>query len=195
VAPGVSGSFACTAAPGRVCDRYVGPDASLLVAGFYWLYLLQPDAEHAGQRRAGELSRSGAGHLAHSAQPDRCHLSSVIVKMILVTYKFDVHPPPVRDTMTVVPLCYRRVMAVRKKRSISIPPELDAAIAAAAQDAGLSYSAWITQTARKEFIIQAGLEAVSKYEAEHGPFNPDEIAEADEWAARITQPPATRRTA
>ena len=99
------------------------------------------------------------------------------------------------DTVTVVPLCYRRIMAVRKKRSISIPPELDAAIAAAAQDAGMSYSAWITQTARKEFIIQAGLEVVSKYEAEHGPFSPDEIAEADEWAARITQPPATRRTA
>ncbi len=99
------------------------------------------------------------------------------------------------DTVTVVPLCYRRIMAVRKKRSISIPPELDAAIAAAAQDAGMSYSAWITQTARKEFVIQAGLEAVSKYEAEHGPFTPDEIAEADEWAARITQPPATQRTA
>jgi len=98
-------------------------------------------------------------------------------------------------TVTVVPLCYRRVMAVRKKRSISIPPELDAAIAAAAQDAGLSYSAWITQTARKEFVIQAGLEAVSTYEAEHGPFTPDEIAEADEWAARVTQPPATQRTA
>lgn len=97
--------------------------------------------------------------------------------------------------MTVVPLCYRRVMAVRRKRSVSIPPELDAAIAAAAQDAGMSYSAWITQIAQKEFIIQAGLEAVSKYEAEHGPFTPDEIAEADEWAARITQPSATRRTA
>jgi hypothetical protein len=27
----------------------------------------------------------------------------------------------------------------------------------------MSYSAWITQTARKEFVIQAGLEAVSKY--------------------------------
>jgi hypothetical protein len=86
-------------------------------------------------------------------------------------------------------------MAVRKKRSISIPPELDAEIAAAAQDAGMSYSAWIAQTVRKEFIIQAGLEAVSQYEAEHGPFSPDEIAKADEWAARITQPPATRRTA
>ena len=47
----------------------------------------------------------------------------------------------------------------------------------------------------KEFIIQAGLEAVSKYESEHGPFTPDEIAEADEWAARITQPTAARQIA
>jgi putative transposase len=31
------------------------------------------------------------GHLMHDAQPDMCDLSSVIVKMILVTYKFDVH--------------------------------------------------------------------------------------------------------
>jgi hypothetical protein len=86
-------------------------------------------------------------------------------------------------------------VAVRKKRSVSIPPELDAEIAAAAQDAGMSYSAWIAQTARKEFIIREGLEAVGPYEAGHGPFTPDEIAEADERAARITQPPATRRTA
>ena len=86
-------------------------------------------------------------------------------------------------------------MAVRKKRSISIPPELDAEIAAAAQDAGMSYSAWIAQTARKEFIIRAGLEAVSQYEAEHGPFTPDEIVVADEWAARVLHPSAARRTA
>ena len=46
----------------------------------------------------------------------------------------------------------------------------------------MSYSAWLAQTARKEFTIRAGLEAVSQYEAEHGPFTPDEIAEADEWA-------------
>jgi len=86
-------------------------------------------------------------------------------------------------------------MAVRKKRSISIPPELDAEIAAAAQEAGVSYSAWIAQTARKEFTIRSGLEAVSQYEAEYGSFTPDEIAEADEWAARITRPSNTRRTA
>ena len=86
-------------------------------------------------------------------------------------------------------------MAVRKKRSISIPPDLDAEIAAAAHDAGMSYSAWVAQTARKEFTIRAGLEAVSQYEAEHGPFTPDEIAEADEWAGGITRPSGTRRTA
>ena len=99
------------------------------------------------------------------------------------------------DILTVVLLCYRRVMAVRKKRSVSIPPDLDAEIAAAAQAAGMSYSAWIAQTARKEFIIRAGLEAVGQYEAEHGPFTPDEIAGADEWAARVTQPSGTQRTA
>jgi len=86
-------------------------------------------------------------------------------------------------------------MAIRRKRSISIPPELDAEIAAAARAAGVSYSAWLAQTAQKEFIIRAGLEAVSQYEAEHGSFSPDEIAEADEWATRVTQPPSTRRSA
>ena len=39
-------------------------------------------------------------------------------------------------------------MAVRKKRSISIPPELDAEIAAAAAAAGMSYSAWLARAAR-----------------------------------------------
>ena len=86
-------------------------------------------------------------------------------------------------------------MAVRKKRSISLPPELDAQIAAAAEAAGISYSAWVAQTARKEFVIRAGLEAVSQYEADYGPFTPDEIAEADEWVARVTQPAVTRRSA
>jgi hypothetical protein len=86
-------------------------------------------------------------------------------------------------------------MAIRKKRSISIPPELDAEIAAAAEAAGMSYSAWLAETARKEFTIRAGLEAVSQYEAERGVFTPAEIAEADEWAARATQRTPARRTA
>ena len=103
--------------------------------------------------------------------------------------------PSGASLLTVVPLYYRRIMAVHRKRSISIPPELDAEIAAAAQAAGMSYSAWIVQTARKEFIIRAGQEAVSRYETEYGPFTPEEIAEADEWATRVTQPSGTGRTA
>jgi hypothetical protein len=75
-------------------------------------------------------------------------------------------------------------VAVRKKRSISLPPDLDAEIAAAAEQAGMSYSAWLADTARKEFTIRAGLTAISSYEHEHGPFTPEELAEADEWAAR-----------
>jgi hypothetical protein len=75
-------------------------------------------------------------------------------------------------------------MAVRKKRSISMPPDLDAAIAAAADDAGLSYSAWLAETARKEFTIRAGLAAVRQFEHEHGAFSREELADADAWAAQ-----------
>ena len=73
-------------------------------------------------------------------------------------------------------------MAVRKKRSISMPPELDAAIEAAAAEAGLTYSAWLADAARKEFAIGAGLEAVAEYERQHGAFTAAELAEAGEWA-------------
>jgi hypothetical protein len=75
-------------------------------------------------------------------------------------------------------------MAVRKKRSISMPPDLDAEIASAAADAGLSYSAWLAETARKEFTIRAGLAAVSQFEQDHGAFSAEEIADADAWAAQ-----------
>jgi hypothetical protein len=75
-------------------------------------------------------------------------------------------------------------MAVRKKRSISMPPDLDAEIATAAADAGVSYSAWLADTARKEFTIRAGLAAVSQFEQDHGAFTAEEIGEADAWAAQ-----------
>jgi hypothetical protein len=75
------------------------------------------------------------------------------------------------------------VMAVRKKRSISIPPDLDAEIAAAAARAGMSYSAWLAETARKEFAIRAGLAAVGQFERDHGAFTAEEASAAEEWAA------------
>jgi hypothetical protein len=87
----------------------------------------------------------------------------------------------------VLPLCYRYRMAVRKKRSISMPPDLDAEIAAAAAEAGLSYSAWLADTARKEFTIRAGLSAVDQFEQDNGAFTAEEIADADAWAAQAIE--------
>jgi hypothetical protein len=85
-------------------------------------------------------------------------------------------------------------MAVRKKRSISMPPDLDAEIAAAAAEAGLSYSAWLADTARKEFSIRAGLAAVSQFEQDSDAFRAEEIADADAWAARSVERPGQSRT-
>ena len=93
------------------------------------------------------------------------------------------------------------IVAVRKKRSISMPPDLDAEIAAAAALAGMSYSGWLADTARKEFTIRAGLAAVGQFEQDHGAFTPEELAEAQQWAAtaleraRRTGGSAQRRTA
>ena len=41
-----------------------------------------------------------------------------------------------------------------------MPPDLDQQIEAAAEQAGMTYSGWLAATARKEFVIQAGLKAV-----------------------------------
>ena len=77
-------------------------------------------------------------------------------------------------------------MAVRKKRSISLPPDLDDQIAAAAEQAGMTYSAWLVATARKEFTLRAGLAAVTAWERDHGAFTPAELADADAWADQVT---------
>ncbi len=80
-------------------------------------------------------------------------------------------------------LCYHKFMAVRRKRSISMPPALDAEIETAATQEGVSYSAWLAAVARKEFTIRTGLDAVGQFEQEHGAFSSDELAEAEQWAA------------
>jgi len=68
-----------------------------------------------------------------------------------------------------------------------MPPDLDAEIAAAAARAGLSYSAWLAETARKEFAIRAGMAAVSQFEQDHGAFTAEELADADAWAAKAVE--------
>ena len=83
---------------------------------------------------------------------------------------------------TVLLLCYRTRVAVRKKRSISLPPDLDASIEEAARAAGTTYSGWLAATARKELTLRAGLAAVAAYERAEGAFSDEEMAEAEAWA-------------
>jgi hypothetical protein len=75
-----------------VCDRFVGANAFPLAVLLLWLCMLQPDRKSPGQRCEDGSRRFRAARLSASSQPDRHHLSCVIAKMILVTYKSDVHP-------------------------------------------------------------------------------------------------------
>lgn len=79
-------------------------------------------------------------------------------------------------------LCYHEGVAVRKKRSISIPPDLDASIEEAARASGTTYSGWLAATAHKELTLRAGLAAVAAYERADGAFSDEEMAEAEAWA-------------
>lgn len=83
-------------------------------------------------------------------------------------------------------------VAGRKKRSISMPPDLDARIQHAAEAGGVTYSAWLAAAARKEFLLQDGLEGVAEFERANGPFTDTELAEADAWAAEAVE--RSRRT-
>jgi len=74
-------------------------------------------------------------------------------------------------------------MASRKKRSISLPPNLDAQIQEAAKAGGVTYSAWLAAAARKEFMLQDGLEGVAEFERANGAFTDTELAEAEAWAS------------
>jgi len=86
------------------------------------------------------------------------------------------------DLVAVLPLYYHEHMVSRKKRSISMPPELDSNIEAAAAAAGTTYSGWLATVARKEFTVRDGLDAVASFERAHGRFTPEEVAEAETWA-------------
>ena len=64
------------------------------------------------------------------------------------------------------------------KMAITVDSDVHAGIVAAAEEAGLSVSAWMTQAARKELRRLDGLAAMAEYEAEHGAFTEEELADA-----------------
>ena len=64
------------------------------------------------------------------------------------------------------------------KMAISVDPEVHEQVVAAAKDAGISVSAWMTQAARGALLVRDGLQAVEEWEAENGALTDDEMAAA-----------------
>lgn len=62
--------------------------------------------------------------------------------------------------------------------SISVPPEVEDAIRAAAEAAGLPVSVWLARAAEEQAAIADGLAAVAEFEAEYGALTDAERAEA-----------------
>ena len=60
------------------------------------------------------------------------------------------------------------------KLAITVDPDVHAHVLAAAEQDGVSVSAWMTEAARRALLIRDGLDAVAEWEAEHGKFTDDE---------------------
>jgi hypothetical protein len=58
---------------------------------------------------------------------------------------------------------------------------------AAARALGKTYSGRLPATARKEFTIRAGLDAVAQFEHQRGAFSSNELGEAEKWAAEAVE--------
>lgn len=76
-------------------------------------------------------------------------------------------------------------MAV-KKLSVALDDTVAAQVALAAERAGVSVSAWLNHAAANELSIEAGLDAVREWEADHGELTPEELAAADSLLDRVT---------
>ena len=75
-------------------------------------------------------------------------------------------------------------MAVRKL-SVALDESVADGVAQAAARAGVSVSAWLNHAAEHELAIEAGLDAVREWEADHGALTADELAEADSLLDRL----------
>lgn len=69
-------------------------------------------------------------------------------------------------------------MAVRKL-SVSLDEDTATHAAQAAQREGISMSAWLDTAARRALLLEAGLDAVRRWEGEHGHLSVEELERAD----------------
>lgn len=65
------------------------------------------------------------------------------------------------------------------KISVSVDDEALAMARLAAENAGMSLSAWLSRAAADAARIEAGLRGVAEFEAEYGAFTAEELDRAD----------------
>lgn len=86
-------------------------------------------------------------------------------------------------------------MAQREKRSVSLPPDLAAAIERAAREDGSTFSAWLAQVAAHHLTLQAGRQGIAEWEGEHGALTEAELAEGLARARALLGRKTERRSA
>lgn len=69
------------------------------------------------------------------------------------------------------------------KLAITVDPDVHEQVLAAADDAGVSVSAWMTEAARRALLVRTGLGGVADWEAEHGSFSEAELTQARQRVA------------
>ena len=84
-------------------------------------------------------------------------------------------------------------MAVRQKRSISLPPDLAEAIDHAAAQEGTTVSAWMADTAAHRLRLDAGRRGIAEWERKNGTLTADELAEGLSRARAILRRSAPSR--
>ena len=76
------------------------------------------------------------------------------------------------------------------KLAITVAPDVHTRVMAAAEEDGVSVSAWMTSAARRALLIRDGLAAVGEWEADHGALTEAELAAARQRVTSQLRPSA-----
>ncbi len=71
------------------------------------------------------------------------------------------------------------------KRSVSLADDVAQAVELAANEDGISFSAWLSSAAERQLRVRNGLRGVAAWEAEAGALTAEEIAAGEALLARL----------
>jgi hypothetical protein len=90
--------------------------------------------------------------------------------------------------------CYRVIVPV-SKRSVSLDDAVAEAVERAAQEDGVSFSAWLSGAAERRLRLREGLRGVEEWEAEVGVLSAAERAAGEALLERLLGGTSARRSA